>query len=181
MKLKLHEKELNVFSVSFGQIEDLIKAVKLDGLEFGNREELKISLIRSFPNTIQDVLPIVLEMFGLEDDDLKNVKIDSLADTVSLILYFALNELSKCFTNNNQKKGSNDAPFFDLLFEVQLSLCEQFPSLNPIELRHEKAKEIFLLIQRLNKSRNESKNKNVSEEHVENDVIRRPARDDSWF
>lgn len=178
MKIKIQEKEIDLFDVTFGQVEDLFEAVKIDELEFGDRKELKAGLIRTFPDTVYNVLPIVLPMFGLDENDIKTVTIESLADVVSLILHFALSELSKCFTKSGQKRGGSDAPFFDLLFELQLSLCRQFSSLNPIGIRKEKAKEIFLLVQRLNRSQSTSKEEPG---RSENDVIRRPAKDDSWF
>ena len=61
-----------------------------------------------------------------------------------------------------------------MFFELELDLCERFPSLTPFELRETKAYEVFLLIRRLNKYSKKRKRKNNKRK------IRKPAGDD-WF
>lgn len=56
---------------------------------------------------------------------------------------------------------------------MQITLCENFPSLSPFDIREKRAKEVFLLIKRLGEH---NKNKNVTEPNI----IRRKAGDD-WF
>ncbi len=56
---------------------------------------------------------------------------------------------------------------------MQLTLCENFPSLSPFDIRDKRANEVFLLIKRLSEH-NEKKDK------VEINKIRRKAGDD-WF
>lgn len=59
------------------------------------------------------------------------------------------------------------------MFELQMRLSERFPSLTPLSLRKENAREVFLLIRRYSIfSANSRKPKN--------NIIRRPAGDD-WF
>lgn len=59
---------------------------------------------------------------------------------------------------------------------MELTLAERFPSLNPIAIRKEKAREVFTLLRRLaEKKARESKEKKPRKR-----VIRRPAGD-NWF
>lgn len=64
---------------------------------------------------------------------------------------------------------------YEMFFEMELGLCERFPSLTPFQIRREKAKEVFLLIKRLKQS-----NINKKETNGKPNVIRRRAGDD-WF
>jgi hypothetical protein len=67
----------------------------------------------------------------------------------------------------------DDTPVYDIFFEMAVNLSERFPSMTPLTLRREKAREVFLLISRYNRySKKQSKPKSQ--------VIRRPAGDD-WF
>ena len=69
----------------------------------------------------------------------------------------------------------DNTPIYDVLFSMQVSLCERFTGLTPIGLRHEKAREVFLLINRFNKyAIREQRNKKRK------NVIRKPAGD-NWF
>ena len=76
----------------------------------------------------------------------------------------------------------DDTPIYDLLFTMQINLCERFPSMTPLSLRKERAREVFLLIGRLNKhTAKELKGKQQTTSRVNGKrVIRRPAGDD-WF
>ena len=58
-----------------------------------------------------------------------------------------------------------------------MTLCERFPALTPLELRRAKAREVFILVARLNRymKKEQKKNKKGSKK-----IIRRPAGDD-WF
>ena len=63
-----------------------------------------------------------------------------------------------------------------MIFDIEVSISDRFPSLNPIEIRKTRASEIFLLIKRLGrKNRRETKKKNKKQ-----NIIRRPAGD-NWF
>ena len=70
---------------------------------------------------------------------------------------------------------ADDTPVYDLLFEMEMNLCEVFPPMTPLTLRRERATDIYTLLVRFNryarkKKKNEGKKK----------IIRRPASD-SWF
>lgn len=71
--------------------------------------------------------------------------------------------------------GVVNTPIYELLFDLECSLCERFQALTPFQIRREKAKEVFLLIKRLNK-----KNKENFKKKNKKKVIRRPAGD-NWF
>lgn len=75
----------------------------------------------------------------------------------------------------------DDTPIYETLFDIQMSLCKIFPALTPLTLRREKAREVFLLINRYNKHslKNNNGNKtNTTQNGVR--VIRRKAGD-NWF
>jgi hypothetical protein len=57
---------------------------------------------------------------------------------------------------------------------MELSICERFPSLSPFDVRREQAKEVFLLIRRLNDYSDRQANPKKPRK------IRRPASD-NWF
>lgn len=71
--------------------------------------------------------------------------------------------------------GGENPPLFELFFEITVSLCKEFPSLNPVTIRKEKAHEIFLLMGRMAKyNRKQKKQKGKPQK------IYRPAGD-TWF
>ena len=72
---------------------------------------------------------------------------------------------------------TDDTPIYEVLFDIQMSLCERFPTLTPFMLRREKAREVFLLISRLNKH---SQKENANQTSNDTRVIRKPAGD-NWF
>ena len=70
----------------------------------------------------------------------------------------------------------SDLTYYELFFEMEISLCERFPGLTPFRIRQEKAREVFLLIRRLHRYNELSSARKVGK----NRVIRRPAGD-NWF
>ena len=60
---------------------------------------------------------------------------------------------------------------------MTITLCDRFPAYTPTSIRRERAREIFLLITRLNKH-NRKKKKNTTKDGKR--IIRRPASD-NWF
>lgn len=68
-------------------------------------------------------------------------------------------------------------PLYELLFDMTVSLCEQFSGYTPTAIRKINAHEMFLMIGRLNRH-NQRKKKNRNEKGEP--VIRRPASD-NWF
>ena len=71
----------------------------------------------------------------------------------------------------------DDTPIDELLFEMQVNLCERFPALTPLNLRHEKARHVFRLFVRYIKYAKKAK-KNTTKDGKR--IIRRPASD-TWF
>ena len=60
---------------------------------------------------------------------------------------------------------------------MTVTLCDRFPAYTPTGIRRERAREIFLLVTRLNKH-NRKKKRNTSKDGKR--IIRRPASD-NWF
>lgn len=66
-------------------------------------------------------------------------------------------------------------PIDVLLFEMEMALCECFPSVTPFSIRREKAVDVYTLIIRYNKyAKKKKKNEGKPK------IIRRPASD-TWF
>lgn len=62
---------------------------------------------------------------------------------------------------------------FQIFFELEMGICGQFPGMSPIDVRRERAIEVFQLIRRLN-----DYNSRQTPNGERN--IRRPAGD-NWF
>jgi hypothetical protein len=72
---------------------------------------------------------------------------------------------------------NDNTPVYDVLFQMQMSLCNRFMSLTPLDLRKEKAREVFILFSRyIRYSKNEKKKNTLNGKKI----IRRPASD-NWF
>ena len=69
---------------------------------------------------------------------------------------------------------ADNTPVYDLLFEMEMTLCECFPPMTPLTLRKEKCVEVFTLIVRYSKYARKKKKNNGTK------IIRRPASD-NWF
>ena len=68
-------------------------------------------------------------------------------------------------------------PLYQIFFELEMEICNRFPTVNPFSIRKEKMREIFLLVRRLRiyDEANNQNNKNKRKKQ-----IRRTASD-SWF
>ena len=68
------------------------------------------------------------------------------------------------------------------MFELQVSICDRFPSLSPFKLRKTTFHELCVFIRRMN-GHNKRENKREMKKKNSNGktVIRRPATDDSWY
>ena len=67
--------------------------------------------------------------------------------------------------------GEADCTLYESFFEITTTLCKIFPALDPFTIRRTRAREVFILINRLKKK---PKNKKKAGQ------IRRPAGD-TWF
>lgn len=61
-----------------------------------------------------------------------------------------------------------------------MSLCDRFTSLTPLDLRKEKAREVFILVTRYNNYSQKEEKKSSEVNKPRKKIIRRPAGDD-WF
>lgn len=79
----------------------------------------------------------------------------------------------------------DDTPLYAVMFDMQINLCERFPAMTPLTVRREKAREVFILIRRLNEhsileqQKNPVKLNNKGNEST-GKIIRKRAGDD-WF
>lgn len=60
-----------------------------------------------------------------------------------------------------------------MFFELEMTLCEKFPTLTPFSIREQPVYEVFLLVRRLNESSRNKKGEKKTK-------LRRPAND-NWF
>lgn len=65
---------------------------------------------------------------------------------------------------------------YQSLFEMTNTLCKAFPALTPFSIRRERAREVFLLVRRMNSKPRTKKGEEVDTRGR----IRRPAGD-NWF
>ncbi len=68
----------------------------------------------------------------------------------------------------------DDTPLPELMFEIEVGMCERFPAMSPLSLRKERANDVFRLVAQFT----EYAWKNTSNNGKQ--VIRRRAGDD-WF
>jgi len=66
-----------------------------------------------------------------------------------------------------------------MFFQLEINICDRFPSVSPFAIRRQKAREVFLLIRRLH-GYQENDKKSAGNQAGKPNVIRRPAGDD-WF
>jgi len=71
----------------------------------------------------------------------------------------------------------DDTPIQDVIFEMEINLCEKFTSLTPFSVRREKAREVFAVVRKYALL---SKKKDKKSKQKKSKIIRRPARD-TWF
>lgn len=88
---------------------------------------------------------------------------------------FALTSLRSLSSSAAQDEPS-ELTLYQQLFEITRTLCQVFPALDPFRIRRTPAKEVFLLIRRVNTHPKTEKGKKVDNKGR----VRRPAGDD-WF
>lgn len=71
----------------------------------------------------------------------------------------------------------DNTPINEVLFDMQVTLCDRFQALTPLILRRERAIDVFRLVAKYNKY---AKKKNKSKSNGGQRIIRRPASD-TWF
>ena len=71
--------------------------------------------------------------------------------------------------------ANDNISFSQVLFEINICICDRFTSLNPFEVRKQRFKDVFCLIKKLTiYNKRHKKNKNGKR------IIRKPASD-NWF
>lgn len=79
------------------------------------------------------------------------------------------------FADNSEETPDDGLTLYQSLFEITEGLCKRYPALTPFVVRRERAKEVFLLLKRIN-SHPKEKKQNVDSRGR----ILVPAGDD-WF
>ena len=68
---------------------------------------------------------------------------------------------------------------YEILFDLNINMCEAFPALDPFKVRAQRFHDVLLIFRRLNeKADKKSKTEGVK---LKDGTIRRPAKDDSWY
>lgn len=88
---------------------------------------------------------------------------------------FALTSL-RSLSSSAAHEESSELTLYQQLFEITRTLCQVFPALDPFRIRRTPAKEVFLLIRRVNTQPKTVQGKKVDSKGR----VRRPAGDD-WF
>ena len=72
----------------------------------------------------------------------------------------------------------DNTPIDQVIFDMKMTLCDRFTSFTPLNLRREKAREVFDMVTKYNKymARENKRSKKKGGKHI----IRRPAGD-NWF
>ena len=68
----------------------------------------------------------------------------------------------------------DDTPIDEMMFEIEVGICERFPALSPLSMRRERVNDVFRLISQYSNYARKNTNGNGKQ------VIRRRAGDD-WF
>lgn len=91
--VKTYEKEN--FKLKFGTIEDIIKAIDLDGLKNGSDNEI-ISIVTNLVITSLDTVKDLMKKIfnGLTDEDLRNTGIDDMAQVLIDVIKYTISRLS---------------------------------------------------------------------------------------
>lgn len=82
------------------------------------------------------------------------------------------------FENADEEAADNCLTLYQSLFDMTQTLCKVYPAISPLSIRKERAKEVFLLIRRINT--HPRTNDGVKANEGKAEIVRRPAGD-KWF
>lgn len=70
------------------------------------------------------------------------------------------------------KGNYDDVSLYEILFDLQISICETFPSLSPFDIRKQRFSTVMLLVRRLNNRSNKRESKtHIKEVNGKKDVM----------
>ncbi len=72
----------------------------------------------------------------------------------------------------------DDTPLSELLFDIDMTLCDRFPALTPMSIRSTKARDVFKTIVKLGKYAKKEKKEEAKK--AMKHIVKRPASD-TWF
>ena len=83
------------YDLKFGTVEDVAKAVNLDGIKTGSNEELlkmSIDLVLHSVDTVKDLLKDIFE--GITDEDIRNCAVKDMALVLVEVINYTLKQLA---------------------------------------------------------------------------------------
>ena len=108
LKLNIYEKRkiiktytAETYDLMFGTVEDLLDVMDIDNIQADNRTELLKAVAKVLAHSMDIVKPLLKDVFeGLTDEELRNTKISEIADALSNIVTYSINQITK---GNNGK------------------------------------------------------------------------------
>lgn len=85
----------DAYDLKFGTIEDVAKAVNLDGMKTGSNEELMkmaIDVVLHSLDTVKDLMKDIFD--GITDEDLRNCTIKDMAAVLVEVITYTMRQLT---------------------------------------------------------------------------------------
>ena len=185
LKLNIYDKKeitktytAETYDLMFGTVEDLLDVIDIDNIQASNKAELLKAIAKVLASSMNIVKPLLKEVFdGLTDEELRHTKLKEIMNVIAEIIAYSINQITKGNDGKKLEEGNTAIPLYQIFFELEMEICNRFPTVDPFSIRKEKMREIFLLVRRLRiyDEANNQNNKNKRKKQ-----IRRPASD-SWF
>ena len=165
----------STYDLMFGTVEDFLNLINVG--EATADADLNKILIKNVGKCFDQIKPLLKEVFpGLTDDELSRTKVKEIVTVLMIIFKNALAWIESLSDGKEHQVSmfEKKKTIYQLLFEMNVNICERFTSLNPFDIRRKPAKEVFLLVKRLNEYNRNNLSSNGKK------IIRRPASD-TWF
>lgn len=87
--------EAETYNLTFGTVEDFLELIKIDKIDDINLESITMLLIKAIPGSLPLFKNLLKDVFeGINDEELRNVKVTEIVAVVIDIIKFAFSELS---------------------------------------------------------------------------------------
>ena len=80
--------------------------------------------------------------------------------------------------------GQPTKDLYALLFDININLCNRFPSLDPFQVRSQRFHDVMLIFRRLTEQIQQDQNSESRKSGVKKTkkgVVMRPAQNDDWY
>ena len=80
--------------------------------------------------------------------------------------------------------GQPTKDLYALLFDININLCNRFPSLDPFKVRSQRFHDVMLIFRRLTEQvqqEEKAKPKKSGAKKTQKGIIMRPAQNDDWY